>query len=355
MTAKFREWRFLALLLAAALAAIACFMPATEVKTRTYNWFIMVDITRSMNAKDYISRDVAISRLEKVQQSLQHTLKALPCGSKMGLGVFAERSTAPLFFPVEVCSNYELIATTIARLDWRMAWVADSNIARALESALELMSNPGLEETYLAFITDGHEAPPVNPDYQPDFSQYQVDGVVPGMVRMAAQQRAAREAAVEFGQAPEKARGLLIGAGGLIPVQIPKYDEDGNQIGYYVAADVPHAARFGLPKDPSKIPGYIPRNAEWGPTAPVGTEHLSSLKEEYLLELSKKTKLGYARMDQDGELLKALADSEFAVIDVVKKRRVTAPALLALLLISIVYLSGMGIFRNLSGAKMSAG
>ena len=352
MRAKFRDWRFLALLLAALLAAVACFMPATEVETRTYNWLIMVDITRSMNARDYAEQDMALSRLEKVKQSLQHALKTLPCGSKMGLGVFAERSTAPLFFPVEVCSNYALIATTIARLDWRMAWVADSNIARALESALDLMANPGLRETYLAFITDGHEAPPVNPDYEPDFSQYRVDGVVPGMVRMAAEQRAAREAAVEFGAIPDRPPGLLIGAGGDVPAQIPKFDEDGNQIGYYVAADVPHAARFGLPKDPSKIPGYIPRNAEWGPTAPVGTEHLSSLKEEYLLELAKKTNLGYVRIEQDNELVQALADPRFAVIDAVQKRRATLPALLALLLIASVYLSGLRMAGNLSAAKM---
>ena len=352
MTARFREWRFLALLLAALCAAIACFLPATEVETRTYNWFVMVDITRSMNARDYAARDRAVSRLEQVRQSLQHALKTLPCGSRMGLGVFAERSTAPLFFPVEVCANYALIATAIARLDWRMAWVADSNIARALESALDLMADPDLRETYLAFITDGHEAPPVNPDYEPDFSQYRVDGVVPGMVRMAAEQRAAREAAVEFGAIPDRPPGLLIGAGGDVPVQIPKFDEDGNQIGYYVAADVPHAARFGLPKDPSKIPGYIPRNAEWGPTAPVGTEHLSSLKEDYLLELAKKTNLRYARMDADSALAEALADPRFAMIDTVRKRRATLPALLALFLIVIVYLSNTRGARNLSVTKI---
>lgn len=352
MTARFREWRFLALLLATLCAAIACFLPATEVETRTYNWFVMVDITRSMNTRDYAARDRAVSRLEQVKQSLQHALKTLPCGSRMGLGVFAERSTAALFFPVEVCANYALIATAIARLDWRMAWVADSNIARALESALDLMADPDLPETYLAFITDGHEAPPVNPDYEPDFSQYRVDGVVPGMVRMAAEQRAAREAAVEFGAIPDRSPGLLIGAGGDVPVQIPKFDEDGNQIGYYVAADVPHAARFGLPKDPSKIPGYIPRNAEWGPTAPVGTEHLSSLKQDYLLELAKKTGLRYARMDADNALAEALADPRFAMIDAVQKRRTTLPALLALFLIAIVYLSNTRGARNLSVAKM---
>ena len=110
----------------------------------------------------------------------------------------------------------------------------------------------------------GHEAPPVNPDYEPDFSQYRVDGVAPGMVRVAAEQRVAREAAVEFGAIPDRPPGLLIGTGGDVPVRIPKFDEDGNQIGYYVAINVPRAARFGLPKDPSKIAGCIPRNAKGG-------------------------------------------------------------------------------------------
>lgn len=341
MNKKIRDIRFLSLLFATVLALLACIIPKVNVSKETYDWMVLIDITQSMNVTDYDEDGIAVSRLQKIKNNLQYVLNHLPCGSSMGLGVFTERTNAALFFPIEVCENYQLIVTTIDKIDWRMAWVADSNIARGLENGLSLMSDEELQGINLAFITDGHEAPPVNPDYEPDFSEYNSDQAVPGAVRLAAQQRANRDTAIEFEERENTFSGLIIGAGGYVPVRIPRFDEDGIQRGFFTEKDVPHASRFGLPKDPSKIPGYVPRNAEWGPTAPTGTEHLSEVREEYLRELASKTHLDYVHLDDAHELFKAFTRKQYAKTKIVSERLGKIPALLALFFLCMVYVSNL--------------
>jgi mxaL protein len=283
--------RLICLITAAVFTLIAIALPPLPFPVKTYDYVFMLDITRSMNVQDYNDKDGgAISRLERSKQAMLAAARSLPCGSRVGLGVFTERSPAILYSPIDVCTDYPILQASIHELDWRMAWVADSNISQALYNTLELMQSDVLSGNKLVFFTDGHEAPPVNPRYAPDYSYIEM-----------------------LQEKPEHwLSGLIVGVGQRTKSKIPKFDEDGVQIGFYTAEDVPHASRFGLPEDPNKIEGYIPRNGPWGTANIVGTEHLSDVREDYLKTLGEKAKMGYHHLQEDAGLADALKHQGFA-------------------------------------------
>ncbi|PKM10927.1 MAG: VWA domain-containing protein [Gammaproteobacteria bacterium HGW-Gammaproteobacteria-3] len=261
----FKDYRVVCLLLALTAMAIMFIYPGEKRIQPVYRLIFIVDITRSMNATDYQINGKAVSRLDTVKQTLRDLLLKLPCQSEVGLGIFTERRSALLFEPLEICSSYAEIDSTIARLDWRMAWAADSRIAKGLLSTLDMLQK---RDSAILFITDGQEAPPVNPRYRTDFSSIK-----------------------------KRVKGMIIGTGGLNPVPIPKFNANGGQNGFYTPDDVPHRSTFGLPPSGSEqVEGYNARNAAFGSEAAVGNEHLSALHESYLQQLAVETGLGYARL-----------------------------------------------------------
>jgi len=291
-----------------ALAAmIVLFTHSTEKQKKpVYNFTFIIDITRSMNATDYQMEGQTISRLQFVKETLRKLLPRLPCQSKVGLGLFTERRSTLLFEPLEVCSSYPEIDTAISKIDWRMAWAADSNIAKGLLSTLEMLKK---SESAIVFITDGQEAPPVNPNYQADFS------VLKG-----------------------RAKGLIIGAGGLQPVPIPLFDQNGKQQGFYAEQDVPHRSTFGQSNlDPSQIEGYDARNAPFGSKAVSGNEHLTALRETYLEKLAAESGLGYVRLTDLENLIPALETPKLAVSKIAPVDIRWQPASLALLMLCLIY------------------
>lgn len=276
-----KDYRFYSLSLALlAMAALFAF-PTRQQSGETYNLTVIVDITRSMNAEDYRIGEQAVSRLAFVKHSLRELIGRLPCQSKVGLGVFTERRSTVLYQPIEVCSGYAELDKSIAALDWRMAWAADSRIAGGLLNAMQLLQD---QDSALVFISDGQEAPPLNPRYRTDFSE--IKG---------------------------KLKGLIVGAGGLQAVPIPKFDAKGRRIGVYGPDDVPHRSSFGESDlNPEKIEGYDARNAPFGKYAASGSEHLSALQEGYLQQLAAETGLHYQRLQTSDGLLQALKRQEFA-------------------------------------------
>lgn len=308
--------RLVCLIAAAVFALIAIVLPPLPFPVKTYDYVFMLDITRSMNVQDYNdSNGGAISRLERSKEAMLAAARNLPCGSRVGLGVFTERSPALLYSPIDVCTDYPILQASINELDWRMAWVADSNISQALYNTLELMQTDVLATTKLVFFTDGHEAPPVNPRYAPDYSYIEMLQEKPD----------------------EWLSGLIVGVGEHTKSKIPKFDEDGVQVGFYTAEDVPHASRFGLPEDPSKIEGYIPRNGPWGNAKVVGTEHLSNVREEYLKTLSELAKMSYHHLQDDAGLANALKQQAFAQRKVQATPLNVVFAAIALMLLTYCY------------------
>ena len=268
-----RGRRFQALALALALAVAALLVPPVPVTRTGVAVLAVVDITGSMNTRDYTvdgrpesrAESRAESRLGTVRTALRRLLADLPCGSRMALGLFAERRPFLLFAPVEVCAGDAALDGALAAIDWRMAWEGDSRIAAGLDRALAMAADLGVD---LMFITDGQEAPPLPAGRRPAFD------AKPGAVR-----------------------GLIVGAGGYGLSPIPRYDDRGREHGFYGETDVQQENRFGPPPaDAEAREGYNPRNAPFGAAAAHGTEHLSSVREGYLKELAAVTGLAYAHL-----------------------------------------------------------
>lgn len=310
-----RHWRLLLLAFALLALAAALVAPRVERMRPARDILAVVDVTGSMNVRDEVLEGEATSRLAMSKRGVRALLAALPCGSRLGLGIFTERRSFLLFEPAEVCSNFAALDGAIGALDWRMAWEGDSYVARGLHSGIALAEGVGAD---LVFLTDGHEAPPLAGDALPDFEGR-----------------------------PGEVRGLIVGVGGPDPVPIPKFDEDGREVGFYGEMDVPQENRSGPPPEDAHMrEGWNPRNAPWGGEAARGTEHLSALREAHLQALSAQTGLGYVRLDAiralPGEVLAATRARPIATqVD-------TAPLAGALALVALLALYGSALFIRLA-------
>jgi mxaL protein len=265
-TRNLRGWRFLALALALALTLAALVVPALPVTRRGAEILMVVDITGSMNVRDYGGAGMPVSRLDTAKAALRRLVADLPCGSRAALALFTERRPFLLFTPIEVCGDFAPLDGALAALDWRMAWEGDSRIAAGLHRAIAMAAGLG---TDLVFVTDGQETPPL-PDGEPP----------------------------AFEGRPGAVRGLIVGAGSYALSPIPRYDERGRETGFYGESDVAQENHFGPPpSDAESREGYNPRNAPFGAAAARGTEHLSSVREPYLRRLAGATGLAYAHLD----------------------------------------------------------
>jgi mxaL protein len=294
------------------LVLIAIVAPPVPVLRAGVSVVAVVDITGSMNVRDYTLSGHPISRLDVAKRALQQMVERLPCPNRMGLALFSERVPFLLFRPVDVCGNYGAVFDAIGSVDWREAWEGDSHISAGLMSAIEIARESNAD---LIFITDGQEAPPL-----PASGGTPFDG--------------------KLGEV----RGLIVGAGGYQLSPIPKFDDRGNQIGFWSVDEVPHESRFGLPPpDAASRPGFEARNAPFGAVAPKGTEHLSSVREPYLRSLASQTGLTYLHLSPDVDLAEALLASAKprvgrSLIDIS-----WVPVLLALILLVLFY--GTDVFR----------
>ncbi|MCI1192575.1 VWA domain-containing protein [Calidifontimicrobium sp. SYSU G02091] len=259
------------LALAATLAEPTWTLPRPRVEH-----VVAIDVTQSMDVVDVRHEGRPVSRLELAKRALRDALPSLPCGSKIGLAVFTEYRAFLLLAPAEVCAHLDELRRAIAHIDGRMAWMGNSEIAKAVKGAQAMVAAlPG--KPSLVFVTDGHEAPPL----------------------AAGLASAAEQAA--------PAPGLIVGVGGLQPSPIPRTDPLGRPIGYWGAGDVlqTDARSLGLgnaaPAEPAgAVAGALPTGAT------PGSEHLSSLREGYLRVLAADRGLQYVRLDDAATLARAL-------------------------------------------------
>ncbi|KQT33962.1 vWA domain-containing protein [Methylophilus sp. Leaf414] len=269
---RLNVWRKLSLITAFCLLTIALFKPHAELPNRVYDWYFVVDITQSMNVPDYQVAGKSISRLQMAKQSIRKTLSALPCGSQVALGMFTERNVVNVVEPVEVCAHFAALDQTVASMDWRMAWAADSFIAHGLYNALEQAPQLG-KQVRVMFFTDGQQAPPANPKYMPTYA---------GKLR--------------------DVEGYLVGMGKTTPSKIPKLDEKNAVAGYWEQEEVQRFGNFGMAETLSVLAmehGQHDRNSGQGPGAELlSNAHLSALDEQNLNRLANATGLHYVRLEQ---------------------------------------------------------
>jgi mxaL protein len=295
-----RDWRTAALFVAAALVALTFANPKLPLPLRVYRYAFVIDITQSMNVRDYHVENMPADRLNFAKESIRQAVHDLPCGSEVGLGLFTTQSVQLLFEPIEVCEHLRVIDDVLAHVDWRMAWAANSFVAQGVYAAIRDIKNrdPAIR---LALFTDGQEAPPQS--IRPMFSGK-----------------------------PGEIAGLIVGVGGLHPTTVPKYDRENRLVGYWENTDIA--------QPPESSTAY--ETAEIAPRPPREGYYLSWLDENHLRELSATTGLRYHRLETPEGLIDALRAPEFA------ERRTTRTdirwllGLSALFLFASVYLMGSG-------------
>jgi mxaL protein len=263
-------WRLPALGLAALLALAALFHPQWPLRRDVYRYLFVLDITQSMNARDYHAEGLPPGRLGYARAAIRRVLHDLPCGSEVGLGLFTTQSVQFLFQPIEVCGHFPVIDDVLGHIDWRMAWAGDSNIAQGLHAAVHGVA--GMDPRIrLAFFTDGQETPPLT--MKPVF----------------------------HGKHGE-VLGTIVGVGGLSPSPVPRYDRENKPLGNWANADI------AVP--PVSTTDYSEKVEVQ--TLPKSGPYLSWLDEAHLKDLAATLGLRYHRLDDPAALSRLLREPDFA-------------------------------------------
>jgi mxaL protein len=211
------DFRLWCLVFSALLVSVALLNPKVHTKKSTYSFFVVFDITQSQNAEDMVLEGRAVSRLAFAKHVMRETLRDMPCGSSLGIGLFASAELVPLFKPIEVCRNFSEIDKVIEAIDWRMAWNDSSQVAFALYSAIARVKDWGLhKQTRVVFLSDGDETG----SYAIPSEGFYVDSP------------AAVDTPPPFTLKKGEVRGLIVGVGGLVPAPIPRFDEFGKRAGF---------------------------------------------------------------------------------------------------------------------------
>lgn len=333
---RLHVWRKACLMAAFVLLTIILFRPHWMLPNRVYDWYFVVDITQSMNVPDYLVAGKSSSRLQMAKQSIRKTLSALPCGSRVALGMFTERNVVNVVEPVEVCAHFAALDQTVASMDWRMAWAADSFISHGVYHALEQAPALG-KQMRVMFFTDGQQAPPANPKYMPS-----------------------------YGGKPGDVQGYLVGMGKPVASKIPKLDEKNAVSGYWEQEEVQRYGNFGMAATLSVLAmeqGQHDRNSGHGPGPDLlSNAHLSALDEQNLQGLAETTGLNYVRLDQSAQSSRwatGLGMTAWRWADTDLRPWLAVPAIVCWLLYLLLTFAGSAWFRWMarywSGTRQAIG
>ena len=276
------------LVIALGLLLLALLVPNLKMPRSTYTYIVFIDITQSMNVEDYALNGTPASRLDYARYSIREALRELPCGSRIGLGAFAEYRTLLLLAPIEVCENYNDLLASLDHIDGRMRWLNSSEIAKGVFWSVRAAKEIG-EGANVMFLTDGQEAPPPRSSALPNFDDVKVGQV----------------------------HGWLIGVGGYAPQPVPKTDREGNRIGYWRAEDVIQR-----------------QSVSEGGTVGETREHLSGLREAHLQRIAQRVGFEYAHLVTASTISEALRDPRFAQVRPVPTDLSWLPAAAALLVLA---------------------
>ena len=288
--------------LALILLIVATVVPPINLPRNTFDYIVIFDISQSMGVEDYELDGAPASRLDYARAAARTALRQLPCGSKVGWGIFAEYRALLLLSPVEVCSNYNDLLASLDNIDGRMRWANASEIAKgvywSMRAAKDVEGKPSV-----LFITDGQEAPPLDPDNPPQM----FDDLTPGELS-----------------------GWLMGAGGETPRRIPRIDDNGQRVGYWKSYEVLQRYGGGTAEDPNAQP----------------REHLSAIHESHLKQLARQVGFGYTRLAGPASISEAMRDSRLARRTLAPTEVFWVPALLALILLSLRFSPALGAAPN---------
>lgn len=246
------------------LIAAVC-MPQFNMQRSTYDYIAVFDITQSMNVQDYELHGSPVSRLNFAREAVRRALRELPCGSRVGWGIFTEYRTLMLLAPIEVCHNYNDLLASLDKIDGRMRWGNASEISKGVFWAMRGARDVGGRPRVL-FLTDGQEAPPVEGEGLAMFDDLKRGDI----------------------------DGWLIGVGGYMSRPIPRTDADGRPMGYWHADEV------------------VQRHAQSGAAPVASHEHLSEVREPYLRKLAREVGFEYLHLNSLDSIREAMLNPRFA-------------------------------------------
>ena len=281
------------LILVALIALCICLLnPRMPMEQDTYRYIFVLDITQSMNTRDYHLPNLPPDRLSFSKQAMRSAIQKMPCGSKTGIALFTTQNVMLLFDPLEVCAHFSVIDNVISRIDWRMSWAADSNIERGLYTAIRTAINQD-KPTHLVFLSDGEQN--VSELHRPPLTKH-------------------------FGAA----KGFIIGVGGTDPTPIPKLDAQNNLIGYWSNNEVEIFPLSGA---------ALTKNLEKNTASPAQDNYLSVLHEDDLRFLARSTGLSYQKLENPDQFTRLLQTPSLAEQRTIKRDIRWMIALFALALI----------------------
>ncbi len=313
-----------ALVLAVLVLLPVFFAPQRMLAGTTFAYLFVIDVSESMNVRDVDAgtpgrspsiseaidgRELADSRLDRSKASVIAALAALPCGSRVAVGLFAGSDTRVLFEPLEVCRHYPAIEQIVHGIDWRMAWDGDSRVESGVVNALHEAGNRGLD---LVFLSDGDEAPHV---------------AVPHMGELLALQG--------------KVKGWLVGIGSPQSSPVPRLDADNKIIGYWTAVD---AVREGFYPNLSELvkQSASPAELERSGALDEVQEHKSALNEDYLKLVGASAGLSYVKADSAARVAATIADAAVARHEPAQRDMRIVFGLAAALLVTVGWLRKTG-------------
>lgn len=270
----------LPVLCALLLLLVAVSMSPLEIAQPVHDIQVTFDISQSMNVEDVALDQSATSRLTLAKAAARTLLLTLPCGSRVGWGVFAGHRVITLITPLEVCSHYAGLLASLEMIDGRMRWVEASKIGKGLHQGIRATQTLG-DGVNIVFVSDGHEAPPLR-------------GGETGMPAIKA---------TNLG-------GLVVGVGGNAPAPIPKMDAAGRVTGFWQAEEVVQQSDLSTGQS---------------------HEELSRLHADHLIRLAQLAKLTYVKLDSVHAIARAVDDAGFSNTKSVPLHLRWLPASLALL------------------------
>ena len=263
-----RDISLLALALILLLAAL--FNPTAPIKRNIYSYLLVADISQSMNVMDESINGKPVTRMQYQQFLMHRIIGELPCGTQVGVGLFAGVSVAALYTPIEVCENFAAIEDTIDHLDWRTAWSGNSRIREGVATLARLIrSFP--ENAQVVYFTDGEETPKLHAFNTRDLAGFQ--------------------GAKDW---------LFIGIGDEKGTAIPKLDENNQVIGYW--SNESFAMQPGIAQISESNIGTRNDSVAGG----TNDRFLSKLDQEYLKLMTKEIGAQYVNVDSLQAVLSAM-------------------------------------------------
>lgn len=265
---KHRDTALLAVALLCLLAAIL--RPTIPFKRNIYTYFLVADISQSMNATDMVLNGKKVSRMAYMQNLMHEVVASLPCDTKVSIGLFAGNSVAAMYAPIEVCRNFAAIQDTIDHLDWRMAWSGNSRLRESLYVTAKVVR--GLPEpAQVLYFTDGEEAPKLHAFNTKSLAEFQGGD-----------------------------DWLLVGIGTEEGTAIPKLSEDNQVIGYW--SNESFAMQPGIAQISESTLGVRDDNVATG----EHDRYTSRLAAEYMQALSQEIGAKYIKGDSSYHVLQAM-------------------------------------------------